>query len=55
MVQIWSNIGYDAVLLWRFADVSATLYEAADLDGAGKIKQFFSITLPWFRPPCSWS
>jgi trehalose/maltose transport system permease protein len=26
------------------------LYEAADVDGAGKIRQFLSITLPLLRP-----
>ena len=51
IVQIWSNIGYDAVLLLAgLQNVSATLYEAADLDGAGKVKQFFSITLPMLTP-----
>ncbi len=50
-VQIWSNIGYDAVLLLAgLQNVSATLYEAADLDGAGKVRQFFSITLPMVSP-----
>ena len=51
VVQIGSNIGYDAVLLLAgLQNVSATLYEAADLDGAGKVRQFFSITLPMVSP-----
>ena len=51
VVQIWSNIGYDAVLLLAgLQNVSPTLYEAADLDGAGKVRQFFSITLPMVSP-----
>ena len=51
IVQIWSNIGYDAVLLLAgLQNVSATLYEAANLDGASKVKQFFSITLPMVSP-----
>ena len=50
-VQIWSNIGYDAVLLLAgLQNVSPTLYEAADLDGASKVKQFFTITLPMVSP-----
>ena len=50
-VQVWSNIGYDAVLLLAgLQNVSQTLYEAADLDGAGKVRQFFSITLPMVSP-----
>ena len=51
IVQIWSNIGYDAVLLLAgLQNVSPTLYEAADLDGASKTKQFFHITLPMVSP-----
>ena len=47
VVQIWSNIGYDAVLLLAgLQNVSQTLYEAADLDGAGPIQRFFRVTLP---------
>ena len=50
-VQIWANIGYDAVLLLAgLQNVSPTLYEAADLDGASKVRQFFSITLPMVSP-----
>ena len=51
VVQIWSNIGYDAVLLLAgLQNVSPTLYEAADLDGASKTKQFFHITMPMVSP-----
>ena len=51
IVQIWSNIGYDAVLLLAgLQNISVSLYEAADLDGASKVRQFFSITLPMVSP-----
>ena len=30
--------------------VSPSLYEAAEMDGAGKIRQFFYITVPSIRP-----
>ena len=51
VVQIWSNIGYDAVLLLAgLQNISLSLYEAADLDGASKVRQFFSITLPMVSP-----
>lgn len=51
VVQIWSNIGYDAVLLLAgLQNISPTLYEAADLDGASKTRQFFDITLPMVSP-----
>ncbi len=51
VVAIWSNIGYDAVLLLAgLQNISKTYYEAASIDGAGKLKQFFNITLPMVSP-----
>lgn len=44
---IWQAIGYYMVMyMASMANVSESLYESAALEGAGKIKQFFSITLP---------
>ena len=51
IVAIWSSIGYDAVLLLSgLQNISKSYYEAARIDGAGRIKQFFSITLPMISP-----
>ena len=51
IVAIWSNIGYDAVLLLAgLQNIPKTLYEANSIDGAGKVKQFFTITLPMVSP-----
>lgn len=51
IVAIWSNIGYDAVLLLAgLQNISKSYYEAASIDGAGKVRQFFSITLPMVSP-----
>jgi multiple sugar transport system permease protein len=51
IVAIWSAIGYDAVLLLSgLQNISKSYYEAADIDGAGKVKQFFHITLPMVSP-----
>lgn len=51
VVSIWSSIGYDAVLLLAgLQNISKSYYEAAGMDGAGKIRQFFSITLPMVSP-----
>ena len=51
IVAIWSAIGYDAVLLLSgIQNISRTLSEAADLDGASKVQQFFHITLPMVSP-----
>ncbi len=47
----WSNIGYDAVLLLAgLQNIPKTLYEANSIDGAGPVKQFFTITLPMVSP-----
>lgn len=51
VVAVWSSIGYDAVLLLSgLQNISKSYYEAADIDGAGKITQFFHITLPMVSP-----
>lgn len=51
IVAIWSSIGYDAVLLLSgLQNISKSYYKAARIDGAGRIKQFFSITLPMISP-----
>ncbi|RRC94098.1 sugar ABC transporter permease [Erysipelotrichaceae bacterium OH741_COT-311] len=45
--MIWQAIGYYMVMyMASMSSISIHLYEAADLEGASKIKQFFSITLP---------
>ena len=44
---VWQAIGYYMVMyMASMANVPESLYESAGLEGAGKIKQFFSITLP---------
>ena len=51
IVAIWSAIGYDAVLLLAgLQNISKSYYEAASIDGAGKVTQFFHITLPMVSP-----
>lgn len=51
IVAIWSAIGYDAVLLLSgIQNISKSLYEASSLDGASKVRQFFTITLPMVSP-----
>ncbi|MFV0379285.1 MAG: carbohydrate ABC transporter permease [Anaerorhabdus sp.] len=45
--MIWQAIGYYMVMyMASMSSISIHLYEAADLEGASKTKQFFSITLP---------
>lgn len=44
---IWQAIGYYMVMyMASMASIPESFYEAAGLDGAGKMKQFFTITLP---------
>lgn len=51
IVAVWSSIGYDAVLLLSgLQNISKSYYEAASIDGASKITQFFKITLPMVSP-----
>lgn len=48
---IWKNLGYTMVLwLAGLFSISPDLYEAAEMDGAGRMTQFFKITLPLIRP-----
>lgn len=45
--MIWQAVGYYMVMYMAgMASVSDSIYESASIDGAGKILQFFSITIP---------
>ena len=45
--MIWQAIGYYMVMyMSAMSSIPESLYEAADLEGASKIHQFFQITLP---------
>ena len=47
MVTVWKNFGYTVTLLSAAAlDIPASLYEAADLDGATGIQKFLYVTIP---------
>jgi multiple sugar transport system permease protein len=51
LVAIWSSVGYDTVLLLSgLQGIPKSYYEAAEIDGSSKIKQFFDITLPMLSP-----
>jgi multiple sugar transport system permease protein len=50
-IAIWQNFGYYMVLfIGGLQNISTTLYEAAEMDGAGKFKQFLHVTLPGLSP-----
>lgn len=47
VAMIWQAVGYYMVMyMASMSSIPVHLYEAADIEGAGKVKQFFSITLP---------
>lgn len=51
VIGIWSVIGYNMVLfLAGLQEVPGDYYEAAQIDGASGISQFFNITLPLISP-----
>lgn len=51
IVGIWSVIGYNLVLfLAGLQEIPRDYYEAARVDGASAVRQFFSITIPLISP-----
>jgi multiple sugar transport system permease protein len=51
LVYLWKNIGYNMVLfLAGLQNIPADYYEAASIDGAGKFRQWRSITLVYLTP-----
>ncbi|MCI8764676.1 MAG: sugar ABC transporter permease [Lachnospiraceae bacterium] len=51
VIGIWSIIGYNMVLfLAGLQEIPRDYYEAADIDGANGIEQFFNITVPLLSP-----
>ncbi|WP_022873766.1 carbohydrate ABC transporter permease [Nesterenkonia alba] len=50
-LTIWKTVGFFMLLMMSgMQSISDEVYEAATLDGANKVKQFFFITLPLLRP-----
>ena len=51
VVGIWSVIGYNMILfLAGLQEIPGDYYEAAEIDGAGPVRQFLNITLPLISP-----
>ncbi|AEE97836.1 carbohydrate ABC transporter permease [Mahella australiensis] len=51
IADTWKQFPYVALMLLAGLEViPVELYESAEVDGAGKIRQFFSITLPNIQP-----
>lgn len=50
VVSVWLVLGYNTILfLSAIKDVPRDYYESAELDGAGPVRRFFSITLPLIK------
>ena len=51
VIGVWSIIGYNMVLfLAGLQEIPGDYYEAASIDGASGIREFFSITIPLLSP-----
>ena len=51
MMVAWKFIGYYGLIFYSgLESIPKSLYEAADLDGAGKFMKFWKITLPLLNP-----
>ncbi len=50
-IMLWKSSGYSSIIyLAAITSVPQELYEAAQIDGAGRIKQIMYITLPTIKP-----
>lgn len=51
IMGVWTGMGFNIILYSAaLTNVPDSLYEAATIDGASKVRQFFSITLPLVSP-----
>jgi multiple sugar transport system permease protein len=51
IMTVWKSLGYNTIIyLAGLQNIPKDYYEAAEIDGAGKLKQFFRITLPLVSP-----
>ncbi|MCG8707190.1 sugar ABC transporter permease [Brenneria sp. 4F2] len=51
VIIIWSSLALKIIILLAgLQNIPAQLYEAADIDGIGTLRRFFSITLPLMLP-----
>lgn len=51
VMAIWGGLGYNTlIMLSAMKGINESLYEAAEIDGAGAISKFFHVTLPSVIP-----
>ncbi|WP_456399015.1 carbohydrate ABC transporter permease [Mesoaciditoga sp.] len=50
-VNVWYGIPFFAIMiLAALQSIPNSLYEAAEIDGAGSVSKFFNVTLPYIKP-----
>jgi multiple sugar transport system permease protein len=50
LLSIWQGVGFQMIIyLAGLQEIPRSLYEAADIDGANKLEQFFHVTIPQLR------
>ncbi len=51
LTDLWKNIGWNSIIyIAAISNIDPNLYEAAEIDGAGRIGRIWHITLPAIRP-----
>jgi putative aldouronate transport system permease protein len=51
ILGIWKNVGWNTIIyLAAITGINPELYEAASMDGAGRLRQIWHVTLPCLRP-----
>jgi putative aldouronate transport system permease protein len=49
--EVWQNVGFNSIIyLAALSGINEELYEAARIDGAGRIRQIWNVTLPGIAP-----
>lgn len=51
IVFLWKNVGYSLIVYYvSITGIDTEIYESADIDGAGRLRQIWNITLPILKP-----
>ena len=51
IVNLWKNMGYQSIVyMASISGIDKSIYEAAAIDGATKLKQIFYVTLQMLKP-----
>ena len=49
--EVWQKFGYDAIIYFAaISSIDTQLYEASEIDGCGRIKRIWHVTLPCLLP-----